>query len=81
MNDLIYNIERLHTTEMGADRIRRNLASDCDNVMELCKTVILNKEASIKRMGKNWYVTLENITLTVNAGSYTVITAHLNKEN
>ncbi|WP_445079859.1 DUF3781 domain-containing protein [Enterococcus faecium] len=32
--------------------------------------------AEITRKGKNWYITIDNCIITVNAYSYTVITAH-----
>ena len=36
-NELIKNSGRLHTTEMGVNRIKKNLALDCDDVVEWCK--------------------------------------------
>lgn len=75
MNVLIENIDKLHTTEMGAERVKRNLKIETD-VVEWCKSVILNKDSVIDRSGKNWYVTLRSCKITVNANSYTIITAH-----
>ena len=62
------------------DRITRNLKIETDDVIGLCKSMILHKDATIKRAGKNWYVTVNDCTITVNARSYTIITAHINKE-
>lgn len=76
MNSLIENIDKLHTTEMGIKRIKRNLQIEVDDVVQWCKTQILNKNTVIERMGKNWYATINNCKITVNAKSYTVITAH-----
>lgn len=76
MNSLIENIDKLHTTEMGIERIKRNLQIEVDDVVQWCKTQILNKNTVIERMGKNWYATINNCKITVNAKSYTVITAH-----
>ena len=45
---LFDNIDRIHTTDMGVDRIKRNLS-------------------------------LEGCIITVNASSYTIITAHKEK--
>jgi len=73
---LIENIDKLHTTEMGADRIKRNLALTDDNVVEWCRFKILAKEAYIHRQGKNWYIHIDGCVITVNASSYTIITAH-----
>lgn len=75
MNDLIENIEKIHTTEMGKLRITRNLAISEDPV-EFCKKSILNPEIDIKIEGKNYYATLDDFVLVINKYSYTIITAH-----
>lgn len=76
MNDLIENIDKLHTTEMGAERIKRNCQIETDDVVQWSKAQILDTTASIERTGKNWYIVLGNYKITVNAYSYTIITAH-----
>ena len=73
---LIENIGRLHTTDMGIGRIRRNLDLDTDAVVEYCRSKILDKDARIEKQGKNWYIRADGCVITVNAGSYTIITAH-----
>ena len=78
-NVLIENIEKVHTTEMGVDRIRKNLRLDDIDVVEWCQTKILDKDSVITRQGKNWYVRIECCVITVNASSYTIITAHREK--
>ena len=78
-NILIENIEKVHTTEMGAGRIRKNLGLDDIDVVEWCRTKILDKDSVITRQGKNWYVRIEGCVITVNASSYTIITAHREK--
>lgn len=77
MNDLIENIEKLHTTEMGIERIKRNLSLETDDVVAWCRAKILDKDALIERVGKNWYASIGSCRITVNAYSYTIITAHL----
>lgn len=77
MNELIKNIEKLHTTKMGIERIKRNLLIDTDDVVQWCKEKILNENTKMERMGKNWYVITDKYKITVNAYSYTIITAHL----
>jgi 23S rRNA maturation mini-RNase III len=74
--ELILNLDRLHTTELGIKRIKRNLSLDVNDVVKWCNEKIQNKEASIIRRGKNWYINTDNCQITVNAYSYTVITAH-----
>ena len=78
MNGLINNIGKVHTTEMGIVRIKRNLslAIADEDVVEYCKGLILDKGAVIERKGKNWYVTVGGLVITVNSSSYTIITAH-----
>lgn len=76
MNDLIDNIEKLHTTVLGAERIKRNLSIEADDVVQWCKTKILNPYTVITRRGKNWYADIDDCEITVNAQSYTIITAH-----
>ncbi len=76
MNQLVNNIDRLHTTELGIMRIKRNLEIDTYDVVEYCKKLILDKRAAISRKGKNWYISISGCIITVNAHSYTIITAH-----
>ncbi|MDE7273690.1 MAG: DUF3781 domain-containing protein [Lachnospiraceae bacterium] len=52
MNDLIENIEKLHTTERGVERIKRNLSIETDDVVAWCREKILDKDAVIERAGK-----------------------------
>ena len=76
MNDLVENIDKLHTTKMGAERIKRNLQLETDNVVQWCKARIMDKNTKIERVGKNWYAVAGDCKITVNAHSYTIITAH-----
>ena len=66
----------LHTTDMGVDRIRRNLGLGQIDVVAWCKEKILKTDADIERHGKNWYVHIDGCVITVNASSYTIITCH-----
>lgn len=75
-NELINNLAQLHTTELGVIRIKKNLSLQTEDVIEWCKEQILNPSATIQRKGKNWYIDIEHCEITVNAYSYTVITAH-----
>ena len=82
MNDkkiLLDNIDKIHTTKMGVDRIKRNLKIDSDDVVKYCKNKILDKKCNIYKLGKNWYCEVENIKITINSYSYTIITAHIVK--
>lgn len=76
-NELLGNLENLHTTELGVVRIKRNLGLETDDVVSWCKEKIRSAEVnSIARKEKNWYIKIDGCTITVNAYSYTVITAH-----
>ncbi len=76
---LLDNIDKIHTTEMGISRIRKNLQIDTTDVVEYCKNKILDKNCSIYKQGKNWYCEIGNIKITINSYSYTIITAHIIK--
>lgn len=81
-NDLLFNLDKLHTTELGAMRIVKNLSLNTDNVILWCKEKIRNPDASMFIKGKNWYVCIDNCQITINAYSYTIITAHkIKKKN
>ena len=73
---LLDNIDRVHTTEMGVERIRRNLQLDDVDVVVYCTDKVLDKKCNIYRQGKNWYCEIDQIKITINAYSYTIITAH-----
>lgn len=77
---LINNLSKLHTTELGVIRIRKNLSLNTDDVVEWCREAILLNKDSIRRNGKNWYVFADDCIITVNAHSFTIITAHKIKE-
>lgn len=76
---LIENIDRVHTTDMGVDRIRRNLGLGDIDAVAWCKEKILEPDAVIERQGKNWYVHIDGCVITVNTSSYTIITCHRDK--
>ena len=73
---LFKNIDKIHTTEMGIVIIKRNLNIDGD-VVEYCKEKILAENCVIYTCGKNFYCEVDNIKITINSYSYTIITAHV----
>jgi hypothetical protein len=73
--DLLSNLDKIHTTELGIVRIRRNLGLDAPDTVAWCIRRIEEAD-SIVRNGKNWYVHSGGIVITVNARSFTIITAH-----
>lgn len=74
---LLSNIDKIHTTKMGIDRIKKNLKIETKDVVEFCKSRILDKNCNIYKQGKNWYCEVNNIIITINSYSYTIITAHI----
>ena len=78
-SELLDNLDKLHTTELGIVRIKRNLSLDTNDVVEWCKDKINSDNAAITRKGKNWYINIDACIITVNAYSYTIITAHKEK--
>lgn len=69
------DIDKLHTTPMGAERIRRNLDITAVDIVAWCKEQISQAE-NITRQGKNWYAYTTHGFITINAHSHTIITAH-----
>lgn len=74
--ELLSNIDKIHTTELGVKRIRRNLSLETHDVVEYCTDILKNEDYDIDKKGKNFYVKYEDITFTINASSFTIITAH-----
>ena len=76
---LLSNIDKIHTTELGVKRIKKNLNIDINDVVKYCKNKILDKNCNINKQGKNFYCKIDNIIITINSYSYTIITAHIIK--
>lgn len=76
---VLENIDRLHTTELGVIRIKKNLKIECNDVVEYIKNKVLDKNAYIYKNGKNYYVEIDNIIITINSYNYCIITAHIKK--
>lgn len=67
--ELWKNLDKLHTTELGVERIKRNLSLNTDDVIVWCKTKTISADAVITRNGKNWYIKVDNCIITVYASS------------
>ena len=72
---LLENVERIHTTEMGIGRIQRNLGIQGEPV-SYCISKLEEKDSSVRKEGKNYYVEADDCIITINSSSYTIITAH-----
>lgn len=77
INKLMINLDKLHTTKLGVNRIKKNLSLwNIDDVVEWCKDKMKAPNSEITKQGKNWYIVIDGYKITVNATSYTIITAH-----
>lgn len=74
---ILNNIDKIHTTRMGIQRIRKNLNLDINDIVLYCKNKIKSNDCTIYKKGKNWYCEVDNIKITINSYSYTIITAHI----
>jgi predicted adenine nucleotide alpha hydrolase (AANH) superfamily ATPase len=78
--ELLSHLGQLHTTEMGQERIKKNLSLQGKDAVAWCVEKIASPHALITRKGKNWYVETDGCLFTINAYSYTIITAHRMKQ-
>ncbi len=78
-SELLNHLDKLHTTDLGIVRIKKNLTIGTDDVVAWCKEKINLPHAIINKRGKNWYVNVDGFIITINAHSYTIITAHQKK--
>jgi len=79
-NELLSNLDKIHTTELGVERIRKNLGLDTEDVVKWYKEKT-EKADDMFRKGKNWYVHVDDCIITINAYSFTIITAHKKKSH
>ncbi len=77
---LISNIDKIHTTKLGIERIKNNIDLNALNVVEYIKNKVLDKNCKITKKGKNYYCEIDNIIITINSYNYCIITAHKNKK-
>ena len=60
---LLSNIDKVHTTELGVNRIKKNLKLDINDVVEYCKSKVLDNKCNIYKKGKNWYCEIDNMQM------------------
>ena len=74
---LLAGLDKIHTTDLGVVRVRRNLGLDATvDVVAHCKDVIKDADTTVMRKGKNFYATSRTAIITVNASKWSIITAH-----
>ena len=52
MNDLLTNLDKLHTTELGFERIQKNLSLDSVDILNWCRIQIGLPDAVLQERGK-----------------------------
>ena len=76
IRQLINNLNKIHTTELGEIRIRRNTGLGDFDIIDWCKNKITEEQNKITKKVKNWYVESDLYIITINASSFTIITVH-----
>ncbi|MBR2679141.1 MAG: DUF3781 domain-containing protein [Bacilli bacterium] len=76
-NELLNNIDKIHTTELGIKRLRNNLEINNEDIINYLKKKIINDNSKISKKGKNYYCEIDNIIITINSYNYCIITAHM----
>lgn len=74
---VLNNLDKIHTTKMGFERIQKNLQLNTEDIVGWCIKQIADKKNVIIKKGKNWYITIDDYVITINVHSYTIITAHI----
>ncbi len=75
---LLENIDKIHTTEMGINRIQSNLEIRSEPV-SYCISKLKKENTKVTKKGKNYYIDVDDCIITVNSNSFTIITAHKKK--
>lgn len=78
MTDIHQISNSLHTTDLGAGRVIRNLnlPSDTDVIGYVRALMKDSDQSNWDRQGKNFYFHTSDMIFTVHAHSFTLITAH-----
>lgn len=77
--NILSNIDKVHTTRLGKERVLNNIKIDENDVVNYLKNKILNKDCLVSKKGKNYYCDVDGIRITVNSFNYCIITAHNRK--
>ncbi|MGN0176702.1 MAG: DUF3781 domain-containing protein [Methanobrevibacter sp.] len=73
--ELLKNIDKIHTTKMGIERIQKNLGINTEPV-SYCISKLKKENSKVNKQGKNYYVEIDDCIITINSSSFTIITAH-----
>ncbi|MCH5180697.1 MAG: DUF3781 domain-containing protein [Erysipelotrichales bacterium] len=75
-NILINNLDKIHTTELGYQRIAKTMKLENEECIKKIKELINDCNAKVTKEGKNYYLLHNNLKVTINSYNYCVITAH-----
>lgn len=79
--ELLRGLDKLCITERGKERVKKNLSLATDDVAGWCGELLMRADTKVTRKGKNYYAAAEDCIVTINAGSLTIITAHIGAHN
>ena len=77
--NVLSNIDKVHTTRIGKERVLNNIKIDENDVVDYLKKKIQDDNCNIFKRGKNYYCDVDGIRITVNSYNYCIITAHNRK--
>lgn len=80
IDSFLRRIDSLKSNRLTDDKIRGFLGIQISDVVAWCKERILKPGAEIVRRGKNWYITSDDVIITINANLLTLQTAHYIKK-
>ena len=72
--EMLNRVEELHTTPMGYIRINSIFQKD-DECISYIKEILKDPSTDVIRLGKNYYLYCKDYIVTINASSFTIITA------
>jgi len=64
-NILLQNINKIHTTALGRNRIKKNLQLEDEDVVTYCQNKIKNPKSIVTKKGKNYYIEIDNIIISL----------------
>ena len=73
---LLSNIQKLHMTKLSEERIKKNINIIDTDIIKFLKNKILDNKTIIYKKGKNWYCEIDDIRITINSSSFSIITVH-----
>lgn len=79
MNRLQENVEKIHASEMAAQRLRANLDLIRTNPVTWVREVVMRPDVKIRKTGKKWYVETGNAIVTIYDDTFAILTAQKKK--